>query len=42
MVWACSLRKTYQLAATVGLLRTWLLSDNGQFEIGEKDIKHSE
>ena len=41
-VWECSLRKTDQLAATVGLLRTWLLSDNGQLEIGEKDIKHSE
>lgn len=41
-VWECSLRKTDQLVATVGLLRTWLLSDNGQLEIGEKDIKHSE
>ena len=41
-VWACSLRRTDQLAATVGLLRTWLLSDIRQLEIGEKDIKHSE
>lgn len=41
-VWECSLRKTDQLVATVGRLRTWLLSDNGQLEIGEKDIKHSE
>lgn len=41
-VWECSLRKTDQLVATVGLLRIWLLSDNGQLEIGEKDTKHSE
>ena len=41
-VWECSLRKTDQLATTVELLAAWLLSDSSQFEVGEKDIKHSE
>lgn len=41
-VWECSLRKTDQLAATVELLRSWLLSDSRHLEVGEKDIKHSE
>ncbi len=41
-VWECSLRKTDQLATTVELLSTWLLSDSRQLEIGEKDIKQSE
>lgn len=41
-VWECSLRKTDQLATTVKLLSTWLLSDSRQLEIGEKDIKQSE
>ena len=41
-VWECSLRKTDQMATTVELLSTWLLSDSRQLEIGEKDIKQSE
>lgn len=41
-VWECSLRKTEQLAATIEILRAWLLSDDRQLEIGEKDIKHFE
>lgn len=41
-VWECALRKTNQLAETVELLTTWLLSDSRQFEVGEKYIKHSE
>ena len=41
-VWECSLRKTDQLAATVELLRTWLLSDSRQLEVGEKDITYSD
>lgn len=36
-IWECALRKPEQVAASAELLSVWLLSDEGQIEIGEED-----
>jgi DNA mismatch endonuclease (patch repair protein) len=40
-VWECALRKPDQVVASVELLSAWLLSDEGQIEIGEEDAHQS-
>lgn len=38
-VWECALRKLGQVATSVEFLSGWLLSDEGQIEIGEKGMR---
>ena len=37
-VWECALRKPEQVAAAIGLLSTWLLSETDMLEIGEQEV----
>lgn len=38
-VWECALRKSDQAAVSIEFLLTWLASDEGQIEIGEKGVR---
>jgi DNA mismatch endonuclease (patch repair protein) len=39
-VWECALRKPEQVAASAELISAWLLANEDQIEIGEKDVRH--
>lgn len=38
IIWECALRKPEQIAAAVGQLSTWLLSETETLELGEREI----